>query len=242
MSENSPHLTSDQLVDLAHGLMSEDVAVVALAHLHQCAQCEADLQEISRLQEVLRAKEPPARGAEPRSRTTRRPVRRIGVAALAFAAVLAFVLLRPVGDGSPDAYWLPLAADSSALRSLASSGSNEYDAGLRAYAARDAAQARRLLESATVPPQLEPERALYLASAEQITGDCGSALTTLDDIQVQFLPPPARGQARWIQYLCLGEVGRDAEAAQLLQLLTEEPGDIGERARKEAADLSGRNR
>jgi hypothetical protein len=104
--------------------------------------------------------------------------------------------------------------------------------GLAAYAARDYEKAVDLLRSAEVSGQMEIVRKIYLGSALTWQERYGEAVEALRGVKARTLPDPWGSETRWTLYVSLKNSGRDEAADSLLDILTGERGEVGDRARR----------
>lgn len=138
-------------------------------------------------------------------------------------------------QGAPDVplpHWLPTHFEKTRSRTAGAAVPNEeLAAGLEAYAAQDLKRAIGMLEKAQVSEQLEMVRRIYLGSALAWSGKYAEAAAVLKAIP-RTLPDPWGSEALWTLHIALKGSGREAAADSLLRSLAEEPGEIGERARR----------
>jgi hypothetical protein len=242
---NEPlHVSDDRLIDLVNHLLSPEEEKLALAHIEACVSCEARFRTVLLDHETAKSLQNPSARTDGKGVISlpRRPPRRLGaVALIAAAAVVALGMVyfssRRAG---PEAYWIPLAFDSSSLRA-ADSISNGSSAAFHAYDQRDAQKTIELLRAA--PPvddeMLSSLQRLVLASALVNDHQPREALDVLDKLEIFSLPVRWREQAQWVEYLALRDVGRDDDARARLEKLAGYEGDIGDRARAERTRRSG---
>jgi hypothetical protein len=57
-------------------------------------------------------------------------------------------------------------------------------------------------------------------------------LREFDDVRVELVPEPWGGEARWTRAMALRDVGRAEEAREALRAIADEPGALGDRARR----------
>ena len=230
-----PHpLDESTLIDLAHGLVPEPERKELLDHLRECQQCENAFRAVVRERERLRATDWPISRVP---RATRSKV--VGWTAVAAVAAIALLVVLPrMNDGPSRAqYWIPVEQEAMVLRSTNGElGNGAVDGALDAYLRRDAAAAVVELEEFQAPNENETSktlRDLFLASALVNDGRYQEADDILSSMFVETIPTQWRRQARWVRYLAWSGLGRDAEAHELLQELSTEPGEIGRLAQAE---------
>ena len=240
-TRSDPHPDPDVLIDFALGYLDPDRSAALRGHVETCASCESALMKVladlerSRIAGAAmpRPGEPVALPApRDRARTRRAAGAWLAVAAMAAAFVAVFALL-PRGR-SLEPGWLPSSADALERRGAAPT---ERDAvvwrGLSAYGKHDVDHALQWLEGEPASePGIESLRRLHLASARLLKGDAGRALQAMDGLDLDQLPHPWRGEARWLRACALSRLGRTDEARAELERLAVEPGEAGERARR----------
>jgi hypothetical protein len=235
------HLDDESvLIELAFGLLPVERRDEILAHLRTCAECEARFQTVVAEREHFRAKladASPHPTALPQIRP-RRTLRAMWVAAAACAAVVAVVVIsRQSGPDAAREYWIPVGEESMVLRSAEEWARPDQVHGvLDAYARRNATEAIQELERFEAAPGDETSSALrdlFLASALLNAGRPLECEAVLQRLTIDTLPPQWRRQARWVRYLALTALDRNAEAQPLLDLMAGEPGEIGALARDE---------
>jgi hypothetical protein len=253
MTESHDHVSEDRLIDLLNGLAPEQDARESLVHVRGCALCENHLRMLVRERESLRARPAPRYvGGEimlPRYDVVpgrlgvlrSRRARWIGAASIAAAAVVVFLatyLFQPSTSDAVD-YWMP-----TPLRDVSMDmpgPPTPLSMAMDAYEEHDPARALALLENVGQDRNETDAmlRRLYQASALVNDDRPEEARQILDDLDVTRLPEPWRGRAGWVQYITLRKTAEDSRADQVLEELTQEPGEIGEMARKERQRLRG---
>ena len=158
--------------------------------------------------------------------------------ALGFAAVAAVLLvifwphLQQTSEMG-HLVWLPTSVGRLQVRAAAEAAArHDLAAGFDAYEDHDAARAISLLEKAKASGQLEMLREVYLGSAYALSGRHADAVSVLRTVRLQILPDPWGSEACWTLYVALRESGRQAAADSLLQVMAEERGEVGDRARR----------
>lgn len=252
------HLPDNEILDLAHGLPPTDRIAEAVAHLQECARCEERLRYLAGERERLLAgprplwsiqgiqlggtadDDPAALRPDPPVASRRAhffslPLIGLGLAA---AAALALVLiLRPHAPPRRGAYWFPPITEE-ALRSDIGTlaATPELAAALRAYERQDMTDALarfRALPASLGSDYFDTVRSLYLASLLTLHGEDAEARRTLDGVDINSLPEPWRGRARYVLQQVLRHEGRVAEADSLLRFLSEQTGEVSDRARRD---------
>lgn len=250
----SDHIDDDVCVDLLNGSLSETQRDRVFGHIRSCAACERLLQERVADRERLRALHP-----VPRDRSTRpaesnglvrliqpllsplrlltpRPGLSLAVATVAVLLLVVLVVVPDRSDRSSESgpFWLPMDAAGLQLRDTGAGDDDEaLVAGLRAYAERDLPRAIELLSAIELAGPDEMMRKIYLGSAVAHLGEYERAATLLETVDVDLLPNPWGGETRWTLYECWRQLGRDEQAAALLDELGETDGVIGDRARNQ---------
>ena len=115
--------------------------------------------------------------------------------------------------------------------------SEDLAAGLEAYGDRDLEGAIDLLRSAEASGHLEEIRKIYLGSALAWNGAYPEAVSVLQEVSARTLPDPWGSEARWSLYVALKGSGWQRGADSLLHILSEESGEIGERARSRLREI-----
>lgn len=243
---SSEHVHEDWLINLLNGLLTSDAEQIGLSHLSSCQRCEERFQQLARERERLVAAPKPHFTAgrlvldSPRTKARRRPSR-IWFGSVAAAAALALLFFGPAlwqPRQEVLEYWLPVDQPEALLRSSPpSEQAGEFLAALEAYRARDARKALELLQNARVEKDEVALRDLYLASALVLIERYTEADSVLQRLEIRTLPQPWRRQARWVQYIAFRKSAQSDRAAEILESLVDEPGDIGERARREKSRL-----
>jgi hypothetical protein len=238
---NKPlHASEDRLMDLINGLLPSGDEQSIMAHLSECGPCEERFRALLRDHETARTTPSPSARADgsilpPRSSRRLRPAG-VLVAAALLIALSAWLLSR---DSGPDAYWIPMELGESTLRSADSVavGSSEV---FRAYENEDAQATIELLRGRPLPDDemLASLQRLMLASAYVNTGQPREALDVIDKLEVYSLPVKWRQHGRWVEYLALRDAGQLVEARARLDVLVEDTGDVGVRARRELERLN----
>ena len=250
------HLNEDRCLDLIRGFLSPEERERILAHMQACAECEtlfvrhlAD-EERLRARGALRATpdgrlklepyltEEPATAPDSRRQSLRRFLRpALGVASTA-AAVVVLLLLSPRQAGDDPAAMLrpmPALGEQVRLRSDPPYGQDEaFALGVDAYERGDLHTAVKRLERATTtggPGRLEALRRIYLGSAYARLGQFDEAAQVLETVPFVSVPDPWGGEGRWTLYVAYKSLQRDALAQAILEELSREPGQFGDRAR-----------
>lgn len=258
-SGGSAHLYDDELLDLAHGLRDAADMPGRLAHLKECARCEGRLRSLAseRARLLIRPRPlvtaggielvvnhaPPVGFGGPTSRQGGPFVppllrtRLVGVAVAAAVFMVALFLLRTGTRRKPETFWLPPPTEE-ALRSDAGAwaADPEIAIALEAYARHDVAGALERFRASSPDrgsDYFNSLRGLYLASLLTRNGEDAEAEKTLSAMAMNSLPEPWRGRARYILQEAYRHQGRGAAADSLLRLLAGQPGELGERARRE---------
>ena len=104
--------------------------------------------------------------------------------------------------------------------------------GLAAYRAHDAATTVRRLQNAHASGPLEQVRLLYLGNALLQLHRAPEAVAALQSLHPSMVPEPWRSEALWSLSLAWRATGETSRADSLLHVLSLQPGDIGERARR----------
>ena len=225
------------LIELAHGLLPAGRREEVLAHLHECAECEHRFRAIVAEREHFRATLH-TRLASPAVKWTL-PLRKPAWIAAAACAVLIAVIVvaRWQSPETQREYWIPVGEESMVLRSVDGSTRPDQVRGvLDDYTRHNATAAVKSLETFEAAPgdvTSAALRDLFLASALLNAGRPAESEAALQRLSIDTLPPQWRRQARWIRYLALTALDRDAEAQPLLDVLMDEPGEIGVLAREE---------
>lgn len=242
------HPGDDLWLDVVNGLATAGARNAALRHARGCASCARRLEEFAATHARGYARaETSLRGAPAAMRRSswRGGMGRLLPVAAAVAAVLGayaiWTLSRPAAPPAPGAVaWLPAPeADVLARGPLDDATDPRLLQGLDAYAARDAARARRLLGAARAEGALEQVRLLYLGNVELQLGDAGRAAATLRAVELARVPEPWRSEAQWSTALALDALGDPAAADSIRRGLASRPGPLAERARR-ALDARGR--
>jgi hypothetical protein len=263
-SRRAEHLSPDQILDLAQGLLDRGEADAATAHLHECRACSDALRECAtRVESIAAGPQPivlpdgvivleerglssamgqPRRFHRIRSLGRRRAALGAALSTAAVATLLVFVFQNPSDTLVAEPYWIPVEARAATRGPDIDVGPSnatpsDFDAALEAYARQNLPRAIERLEIVRPPDDVEPLRRLYLASAYVLDGRSGQAIETLDRLDIESLPQPWRSRARWTLYLAMRDAGSGARAHRLLEELTAEEGQIGDLARQEQARL-----
>lgn len=245
----SPHVDDDFLLDLANGLIADDVSETRVLHLRECPSCDDRFREQVRLRERVRAagvpsssmSSPTPEAGEARAARWSGTWRAATLAAtLAAAAVLVLVVLVPFfrKSATPDVpdYWLPLDRGEVSLRSSSPSDPvSELRLALQTYAGGDAAGALDRLDRANVPESYRSLRDLFRASSLLLLGRSAQARETLEQMPIWGMPEPWRDRANWLLYTALTRTGEPDKARTILVSLVGVPGDVGDLARAEQA-------
>jgi len=250
------HISEDRLIDLLGGLLSEQEEAASLAHLRDCELCENHFRMLVQERETLRSKPAPRvvggeimlpryeviQGTASRVLHSRR-VRWIGAATAAAAVVTIVIATQFFGPSPSDAldYWLPSPPEEIASDPNAGPPT-QLQMALEAYRDHDPARALALMEN--VGPQKKIESAetigqLYHVSALLNDNRTAEAQQILDDLHIEDLPQPWRARAVWVKYVALRKAHDDSQATRVLNELVDEPGEIGDMARKERERLAG---
>ena len=255
MTKESIHLCEDQLIDLLGGLLSRTEESESLAHMRGCALCENHFRMLTRERESLRAMPSPRFvGGEivlprydlihsrPRIFRSRR-ANWIGAAAVAAAVVTIALATHLFGPSPSDAedYWLP-APNQVIVPAPESGPPTHMQMAIEAYEDHDPARALALLENVGMPhrnEETEMLRRLYQASALVNDDRPREAQQILDDLDISQMTEPWRARANWVQYLMLRKSDQISRADHVLKELLDEPGEIGEMARRERERLAG---
>ncbi len=153
----------------------------------------------------------------------------------AVAAILLVILWPHLQEISEKDHlvWLPTSMGNLQVRAAAEAAAqHDLAAGLDAYADHDAERAISLLQKAEASGQLEMLREVYLGSAYALSGRHADAVSVLRAVRLQILPDPWGSEACWTLYVALKESGQQAAADSLLQVMAEERGEVGDRARR----------
>lgn len=249
------HLNDDELLDLAHGL--REAMSGNLAHLKECARCESRFRSLASERARLLIRPRPlltaggielasvatlpfgGGGTSPRDGLNLKSrlllTRLVGFGLAAAIFLVALFALRVGPQRKPTGFWLPPPTEE-ALRSDAGAWASdpEIAGALEAYERHDVtgALARfRALAPDRGSDYFNSLRALYLASLLTRSGEDAEAQKTLEAVDMNSLPEPWRGRARFILQDSYRHQGRAAAADSLLRLLADQPGELGERAR-----------
>jgi len=222
-------LDPDTATDLLAGTLPTDRRDAVVDHLRRCGDCETRFRELAAHRERRRGAIPPL----PLRRSPAPPRRWFGV--VAAAAVLALLMLWPHDD--PDPGLAPLALPAHAETMLVRARDDDamrtrLADGLRAYAHGDYDRAADLLDDLTAEGTEAAVRDVYLGSALALTGRDARALSVLDDETIDAIPDPWGNESRWTLCGVLHRLGHRARADSMLQVLADEPGPVGDRARR----------
>lgn len=239
MTDHRP-IDESRLIDLVAGLLAKEESDETRAHLRSCSECEQRFQTLAGRYESRVAGPLPTRRDGRFRLAPKRPLmtKRVWVTAVAASVVVAFAGAFLVAKRErPLEYWIPIGQEAVVLRS-ATEPSPHSTAGdvLEPYSARDATAAVEELKRLQVAPEdvtAAALRTLFLASALVNAGREEDALEELENIVVRWLPTQWRGEAEWVQYVALVRLHRDAESLAHLERLSQEPDEIGARARAE---------
>lgn len=249
-----PHLSEDDVVDLANDLLDEPTRSRMVAHAAACPRCDGRLREVvgahergrARAQDYLARADAPEMNAHGRAgnrhasaSTLRRsrPTAVLLVAAGVLMAAAAGVVWQQLGTARSLASlaqpaWLPTGFDASPERR---SGALDADStlfdGIAAYERRDHSSAESLLAVPCRNETLEWVRRLYRANLLVALGRPAEAVPLLDSREVELLPEPWSGEAQWTLLVSLARTGATARADSLLRLLSVRDDEIGVRAR-----------
>lgn len=249
------HPDDDLLLDLVSGLISGGERNATLAHLRECGSCASRLREFAATHERAYAHAAAAIADWPEERRdvhvlrvppplASRPSPALLVAAglIAVVGVTAALWLsarQRAPAGGPVA-WLPSPEANVLTRDSSEAPPDpRIVEGLAAYRLHDAATARRLLERSRAQGALEQVRRLYLGNADLQLGQPGAALDVLESVDLGEVPEPWRSEAEWSLSLAYSRTGRTRAADSLWQLLSDRPGEVGERARRAQAAHPG---
>ena len=253
----TPHVTEDQCLDLLHNLLTEGERETALAHMAICPDCEklfqARFAEHERLRAagelrretggelVFESTEPPAEEERPGLWDSlrrligsfRRPQVQLagGLVTVAAVVLLLIVPRQPAGPDLAELHWLPGHSEDLSFRAVPEAAGPDFTEGLEAYAQRDLDGAIESLEKTEVTGTLDTVRRIYLSSALAWDGQYEKAVEILRAVSTPAVPDPWGSEARWSLYVALKGSGRTTSADSLLRVLSEEPGEVGERAR-----------
>ncbi len=243
------HIDADQCVNLLRDLLEPEERGRVLAHLGACPRCEARFREMAADDELRWARVRLRRDAGGRLFLDHRgPVARragagpawrlswprIGLWTAAAAVItIAILLLRaapgPVADLPP----LPGVPGQTTFRDAARIAGPHLAEGLAAYEEGEYDRAVALLSASPVQGPWETMRRIYLASALAMTGRYREAADHLRTVPRADLPDTWDAEARWTLYVALRESSQETAADSLLDVLANEPGSVGERARTE---------
>jgi tetratricopeptide (TPR) repeat protein len=251
------HLTEDDCLDLLHGLLSADRRATALEHVSTCAACEQMFADHAAYDERLRARgelqlqpdgtvalgpritaDSSAYESESPSRSRVIPIRRyfqVGAVAAAAAAVILMLVL-PGSQQSPTIKSLrpvPGVGEQIHLRSEPGSvWDKNFERGIETYTRGDLRDAVDLLQKSEVTGQRDNLRRIYLGNALARLGDFEGAVKILEPVPFHAVPDPWAGEGRWTLYVAYAATGQASEAEALLNELSREPGEFGDRARE----------
>jgi hypothetical protein len=166
-----------------------------------------------------------------------RPRYRLAGAVAVAVAIMICVLLPQFMGPSPgtDLQMLPLYAFTLETRGVGDVVPMDLTAGLDAYQRKDFDSAVDFLTRPTLSdldPAEEAIRQIFLGSALAWTGEYERAADVLRTAGLEFVPGQWGREAKWTLYVSLRESGQEGPAASLLHALAEDPGDVGERARR----------
>lgn len=251
------HLTEDQCLDLLRNLMPEAERETALSHLVVCADCEEFFRERFAEQERLRAAgelqrkadggltfesiEPPVEEERPSLWDSvrrvigsfRRPQVQIASGLVVAAAIVVLLVLprQPSGPDFAELHWLPGHSEDLLFRTVLEAAGPDFKEALEAYSRRDLNRAIDALERTNVTGILDAIRLIYLGSALTWDGQYEKAVEILTEVSAPAIPDPWGSEARWSLYVALKGSDQVASADSLLRVLSEEPGEVGARAR-----------
>jgi hypothetical protein len=247
------HPDDDMLLDLVLDLLPREREEQVLDHVAHCRACESMMRRLGREKERLAP--PPSSAFLPHAATPgdarqeaftssirrwiggpwtiRRLLPMAGFVA-GLALVVIFLIPRgPMSRSQIEANWLPappVLLQRGGLKDNAMSG--RLAAGLAAYNRRDLPSAIRNLQEATVSPELESFRSIYLASALTMSGEYPQAIRLLRKQTPDFLPDPWDTEVHWTLLVAFERAGRRASADSLRRILAAHPGEIGDRVRR----------
>ncbi|NNF06954.1 MAG: hypothetical protein HKN21_09355 [Candidatus Eisenbacteria bacterium] len=246
MHAQHAHITDDQCLDLAHGLLEDKERVELLEQSYECSVCESRLKDwVSQKEKVVAtwnrehapAKVQAPKEIDPRSEVS--PLDRLREwfsfpklalgSGLAAAALAIFLFLPAQNDGVLP---LPSSADLLNLRGEAATNGDTIFQGFEAYNEENWKSAISLLQTSTADEGLEALRQVYLGSAFALDGQYQEALDVYENVDLADIPEPWRSESRWTQAMCLEETGKDARAQALLEELAKESGEPGRRAQE----------
>jgi tetratricopeptide (TPR) repeat protein len=240
MSARDPRRTDaapieDRILDMLHGLLTDAEASRLVAEIRGDPARERLLFESARALERARALGAPSPLVAPRRLGQRIRVwvgkPRVWTVALGAAAMLTVGVLSWPDRSVPSYVRLPAGGEELHLRSQGGI-SPELRDGIAAYADADWERAIELLRDAPADQASDTLRRIYLASAYALTSRPAEALRELDDVRVELVPEPWGGEARWTRAMALRDVGRAEEAREALRAIADEPGALGDRARR----------
>ncbi len=169
----------------------------------------------------------------PSSRWVPRVAWMLGAAAVVTGIVLLTDSRPALPPASASLPWLPSAADEVRLRGPEEPGPREALAeGLAAYDRRDFQRAAAVLQGAPASGDWDTIRRIYLGSALALNGQYPDAVSVLRVLPLRSLPSPWGTEGRWVLCVALRASGFVEGADSLLHALAEEPGEVGERARR----------
>jgi hypothetical protein len=162
---------------------------------------------------------------------------RLAVGAIAAAAAAGVIWTArpprgPSGSAGDHRNWLPAITDTRLTREGAAGEADHYLVeGLAAYARRDVEAAVRNLTATRAAGPLESMRRAYLGSALVWSDRPAEAAALLATVPIETLPEPWQSEARWTLWIAWRAAGDPARADSLLEVLSREPGEVGDRAR-----------
>lgn len=251
----SQHLEEDTLMDLVLELLPREREQELLAHVVGCRSCEELMRqraaEMARLESIRNA------AVRLSSTTATRSIKRSGsliqrllggawtgrrlipLGAIAAGIAIVFFIVTGREHSVPmdiEANWLP-SADAIVQRNTGADGAAiaALTAGLAAYGRHDLPAAIQNLGIASVPYELDGFRRLYLGNALALAGDHDRAVAILRPVRIEFLPEPWATEGYWTLLVALERGGRRASADSLRRVLSEHPGELGERVARLSA-------
>lgn len=211
----SAHLDDDRLLDLVHGLSSEEDTRTWLDHLRACATCEERFRAMDGDREYQRSKIAACHASSAPTPARSRAWLLVAASVATIAIAVAVVTRVAPERSAATAHWIPVDEETLRFRSDDADGGPTHDAwyaALDAYERRDVELARVRLEEATAPAGYEDVRAIYLADVWVRIGRSAESLALLDDLDLPTLPPPWRERALRIVRRAEKAGGRDPDS------------------------------